>query len=80
MENCTRDHSRLWGWFCAILVLGGLPAFALGGPIENVFEIDGNPQDGAGPGLDWCCLDDGSCLADPRVKAFSNSLTFPFHS
>ena len=42
-------------------MLGVMKELALGGPIHNGLEIDGNLQEGAAAGLDWCCLGDGTC-------------------
>jgi hypothetical protein len=69
-----RYGRKLCTWSLVALAFGTLPSLVQGDPITNVIEIDGDPHDGAAPGLDWCCLEDGSCIGDPRVKSFSGRL------
>ncbi|UCC31886.1 MAG: hypothetical protein JSU86_06330, partial [Phycisphaerales bacterium] len=70
-ERVVRRLTACGCTFAFLLVFGAGQRPALGGPIENVIEIDGNPQDDPAAGLDWCCLDDGTCVDDARVLLFS---------
>ncbi len=64
-------------WCVIVFALGALPCLALGGPIENVIEIDGNCTDEAGGGLDFGAVADGSAAGDPRIIVSSGLVMDP---